>query len=340
MIARQKTTRQLRLVALIVAAALVVCLLPVRAASAQGSLLASVANASYLNIRSGPGPGYSVVGRLTRNMQVVVIGRNIDNSWVQLQGYGTQWVNATYMAFQGDLNSVAVTSDQTPHSAAYTAIIRNAYVINVRSGPGVGFASIGRVVKDQQVTLVGRSLDFAWVQLQADSPQWINSQFVALQNGTLNSLPVTGSAGDSGGGDTTTGLVVTVVANAYVVNLRGGPGIGFASVGRVVKDEQVGLIGRNADGSWVQLTSSGDPRWMNAGLTAASRAAILGLPITSNTTNPNPGGNVGARYHVVLQGQTLYSIAVLYGVNLYALAAANGIYNVNTIYAGQTLLIP
>jgi len=327
----------LRWLSLALVAALVFAALPVQTAHAQTTLLATVANASYLNTRSGPGPGYTIVGRLTRNMQVVLIGRNVDNSWVQIQGYGTQWVNARYLAIQGDINTLAVTSNQTPTSSAFTAVIQNAYVVNVRSGPGIGFPDVGRVYKDQQVTLVGRSVDNAWVQLSAASPQWINSQFVIFQNGSLSGLPINGAAGDSGGGDAA--ALVTTVANAYVVNVRSGPGIGYTSVGRVTLGQEVRLIGRNADGSWVQLQAS-TPQWMNAGLTAASRAAIMALTQTANTTNPNPGGGTTVRIHVVQQGQTLYSIARTYGVNLYTIAAANGITDITRIYAGQQLIIP
>ena len=45
-------------------------------------------------------------------------------------------------------------------------------------------------------------------------------------------------------------------------------------------------------------------------------------------------------HHLVRYGETLYSIARRYGVRPWAIAQANGIYNVNLIYAGQVLYIP
>lgn len=60
-----------------------------------------------------------------------------------------------------------------------------------------------------------------------------------------------------------------------------------------------------------------------------------------------PKGNSGAtppiacgRYHVVQPGETLWSIAMRYGTTPWKIAAANGISNINWIYAGQTLCIP
>jgi len=51
--------------------------------------------------------------------------------------------------------------------------------------------------------------------------------------------------------------------------------------------------------------------------------------------SPN-SGNV----HVVQLGETLYGIAAHYGVSAEAVAAANGIFNPNLIFAGQALTIP
>jgi lysozyme len=50
---------------------------------------------------------------------------------------------------------------------------------------------------------------------------------------------------------------------------------------------------------------------------------------------PPPGQTYIVRY-----GDTLAGIARYLGVNVYALAQANGIYNLNRIYAGQVLVVP
>ena len=51
-----------------------------------------------------------------------------------------------------------------------------------------------------------------------------------------------------------------------------------------------------------------------------------------------PGG--GTRYHVVQPGETLWSISMRYSTTPWKIAAANGIANINFIYAGHTLRIP
>ncbi len=56
---------------------------------------------------------------------------------------------------------------------------------------------------------------------------------------------------------------------------------------------------------------------------------------------PGGGGYGGcAKIHYVRFGQSLSAIAAYYGISVYTLARANGIYNLNHIYVGQRLCIP
>jgi LysM repeat protein len=52
------------------------------------------------------------------------------------------------------------------------------------------------------------------------------------------------------------------------------------------------------------------------------------------------GGSSTGRYYTVRYGDTLSSIGLWYGVSPWSIAHANGIYNLNMVYAGQTLYIP
>ena len=52
------------------------------------------------------------------------------------------------------------------------------------------------------------------------------------------------------------------------------------------------------------------------------------------------GGAQAGTVHVVQPGETLYSIARRYGLDVWSIARANGITNLNYIYVGQRLVIP
>ena len=65
----------------------------------------------------------------------------------------------------------------------------------------------------------------------------------------------------------------------------------------------------------------------------------------TSTPNPNVTPTVVPPptcrfYHFVRPGQTLYGISLFYGVNMYTIAAANNIVNLNLIYAFTYLCIP
>lgn len=64
--------------------------------------------------------------------------------------------------------------------------------------------------------------------------------------------------------------------------------------------------------------------------------AEMGMP---GMDGPGVGGPQCAKYHVVRRGETISGIALAYGMDEYALARANGIYDLNEVYAGQEMCI-
>ncbi len=315
-------------------------LLPRDVASAQGILTGKARDGYNSNVRSGPGTGYLVIGRIYGGQPVAFVGRNADNQWLQLYAEGVpQWVNVGYVDVYGDINALPITHHTVGSNPILTGVIGNAFVINVRTGPGVAYAPVGRAVQGETVTLVARSANSAWVQLATGG--WINASYVTALNGFIGALPVSDAPPPYAYGITTT------ITNAYVVNVRSGPGPQYLAVRRVTLGDQVTLVARNADGSWVKLASAPDQtHWINSFYTAVSgTGAIMELPVVAYTTNPAPGRPVtaapaGPRTHVIQPGETLFRIATRYGVSVSALAAQNGISNVNLIYPGQQLVIP
>ncbi len=71
---------------------------------------------------------------------------------------------------------------------------------------------------------------------------------------------------------------------------------------------------------------------------ASTNTLVFASPITPPPPPPPPQPAPG--YHIVRPHETLYSISRLYGVSVWALAAANHLANPNIIYVGQRLYIP
>ncbi|MCZ7543610.1 MAG: LysM peptidoglycan-binding domain-containing protein [Anaerolineae bacterium] len=70
------------------------------------------------------------------------------------------------------------------------------------------------------------------------------------------------------------------------------------------------------------------------------RVFLVLLLVTSLTLAVPAAAQTGGMQHVVARGETLFRIALRYGVTVDALSRYNGVANPNRIYAGQVLMIP
>lgn len=263
---------------IVLVAALLALLAPAALAFAQaGSGL--ITGVSRLNVRSGPGVGYPVVVVLDAGANVGLLGRNADASWVQIQlAGGVQgWVNARYVAGNVPIGNLLVTLQAGAASASV-----HAFFLNVRSGPGVAYGVVGTLGRGDGVNLIGRNFDASWAQivLPNGTRGWVNSGWLVPSIPIAN-LPITDGAG---GGQTPpaspgwTGPTGTVTA--FYLNVRYGPDVTFGAFSRVSRNQTVGLVGRNASGTWIQIQIFGGASgWVNANYVRPS-TAIANLPIT------------------------------------------------------------
>jgi SH3-like domain-containing protein len=72
------------------------------------------------------------------------------------------------------------------------------------------------------------------------------------------------------------GVKATVTGD--LVNLRDGPGTGYAVVGRAKNGEALTAVGKTADGSWLQVSVSGKKGWVNSQLVTAT-GSVASLPV-------------------------------------------------------------
>ncbi len=71
---------------------------------------ARVVAASSVNLRSGPGRAYPVVGQMRANQELAIIARNANGDWWQLDwdGQGQAWVAGTVVSVLGPIDTVQV----------------------------------------------------------------------------------------------------------------------------------------------------------------------------------------------------------------------------------------
>ena len=158
--------------------------------------------------------------------------------------------------------------------------------VNVRSGPGTSFDSLGLLEAGEKVQVIARDSQGAWYQiLYPAAPQghgWVAAQYVTIPTGT--EIPLDATPTPAG----PTGLVI------QRLNVRSGPGTSFAALGLLESGVVVSLTGQNKTGSWFQIVYPSGPGgfgWVTSQYIQASAAADLPvLDDYGNTVTPGTGG--------------------------------------------------
>jgi uncharacterized protein YraI len=140
-----------------------------------------------LNVRSGPGIGYDVLGVAYQGEALTLVGRNQDVSWIEVQmANGVQgWVGNYYIRPNMPLDRLPVTDTGSGEAVATVAT----GALNVRSGPGVAYDVVAIAKQYQQVNLLGRS-GGGWVLIRVAGVEgWVNAAYLDMST-PLGALPL------------------------------------------------------------------------------------------------------------------------------------------------------
>ncbi len=157
---------------------------------------ATVSNASYLNVRAGPGANYEILTVARRGDTFGVSARNADNSWIRVNiGGGFGWVNTYYTTVSGNLNGVPILGTQVDTSPRLTGVRGKLYSgLRLRTGPGTTFPQVADISWGSVVDIVGRKSDNTWFQIQYGGlTGWIYAPYVLIVSGSLLNVPITAS---------------------------------------------------------------------------------------------------------------------------------------------------
>ncbi len=219
----------------------------------------AVISSSGVHFRTGPGTGYSSLGKLSKGTAVTVKGTS--GSWYQLTVNSTGKTGYVYKTF------VRVsTATPTPAPAKGNAVI-NGVGVHYRTGPGTGYSSLGKLSKGTAVTVKGTS--GSWYQVQVSSTGktgYVYNTYVKFTTATPTPVPTN-----------------KVTANGFIngagVNFRAGAGTRYQSLGRLVKNTQVAVLGAAGDWYYIQVVNTG-----KTGYVYKTYVTLLGAVITPTPT--------------------------------------------------------
>lgn len=156
--------------------------------------------ATQLNVRAEPSTVSAVLGIIPANMTVQIVGVDPGENWWQIlypeSEAGTGWVTAQFVTTAGRPEVPVIGGGGANPEGGNSAVIQQQ--LNIRSGPGVSFNSLGTLNPQDVVTLTGKDPNGAWLQIEfaagPDGKGWVNAAFVQATG--VENLPIIGDAGE------------------------------------------------------------------------------------------------------------------------------------------------
>lgn len=157
-----------------------------------------------VNVRSGPGTDFSVIGVLAPGQTADVIGTSGEaHEWLQIDLNGEPgWVAYFVVTVTGDLedlvNATAVEALEVerPDNETLNAIVINQVIVitrfntNLREQPVLGARVINIVPYESTLQATARTLDSRWLQVSyGDSVGWLITSLVNSGVSDIDSLP-------------------------------------------------------------------------------------------------------------------------------------------------------
>lgn len=240
---------------------------PTQATATGGAASGVVTGTPILNVRNGPGTSFAQIATLATGQTVGLTGRNADATWLQinLPSGGVGWISGLYIAPNALLTSLPVSAAiaAVPSIGGQTtAIVTGTQILNVRTGPGLGFNALTTLNAGQSIGMEGRDASATWIQvsLADNSLGWVSSEFIR-PNVPFTDLPVVSTTAApsvvgtpvASGTPNTGGQALGEVAGTPVLIVRSGPGTQFSQLTTLNLAQRVGLEGRDAEATWVQV---------------------------------------------------------------------------------------
>lgn len=245
-----------------------------------------------VNVRNGPGTQYDIIGQLTSGNEVQITGRSDDESnWLRIGFEGREgWVAYFTVSVIGnteqlpifsprgseEITPIQLTSVPANIHATSDIFVTTYRIVNVRSGPGTEYLSIGSLQPESSTDVTGRSGDNEWLRVRyLGMDGWV-AYFVVSLTGSLESIPIVEAAPDAQTNEppTTVGVVTR-----YNVNLRENPILDSPVIDLIPFGTTLNVDARSDEtDTWLRVSFAGRLGWIIRALVNAS-ADFTNLPV-------------------------------------------------------------
>jgi hypothetical protein len=146
----------------------------------------ALVNTGYLNLRSGDGPEYTIVGRVAGGDKLIVLGTNAAKNWWFVQaGDLVGWALGDFLFLRGDLTDVPeilpVGEIALPRFFLYSDTV-------LRATKVPGSEGLCTVAKNLEYEIVGRNADLSQVKVNAVCESTPVQGWLAVDQGAVRNI--------------------------------------------------------------------------------------------------------------------------------------------------------
>ena len=255
---------------------------------------------SALNMRSGPGSNYGVIGTLRNNDKVEII-KEVDG-WYEIKFNGkVGYVSSQYIKIVDNESSEEkpVEPEKPSVSVNKQGVVKVNSALNMRSGPGSNYGVIGTLRNNDKVEII-KEVD-GWYEIKFNGKVgYVSSQYIKIvDNESSEEKPVepekpSVSVNKQG-----------VVKVNSALNMRSGPGSNYGVIGTLRNNDKVEII-KEVDG-WYEIRFNGKVGYVSKSyITIVNEEANNGTEsvikegtVYGVSTNLNVRTGPGTSYQVV-----------------------------------------
>ena len=204
-----------------------------------------------LNVRSGAGTGYSVIGSLSNGSKVEIV--ETSGTWYKIKyGSGYGYVSKDYITVSSSSSGSSSSSSTGSSNSSSSTTTQSGTVkvnggLNVRSGAGTGYSVIGSLSNGSKVEIVETS--GTWYKIKYGSGYgYVSKDYITVSSSSSgnSSSSSTGSSSSS----STTIQSGTVKVNGGL-NVRSGAGTSYSVIGSLSNGSKVEIV--ETSGTWYKI---------------------------------------------------------------------------------------
>jgi N-acetylmuramoyl-L-alanine amidase len=246
-------------------------------ATAQAEMTATAYQT--INVRSGPGTQFEIVGQLAEGDAVPVNGRESEATrWyhIILPDGQQGWVSSFTVDLNGEPDGLPIIEPDGEIQATSVVRIITYGRVNVRSGPGINYDVVGQLdVGEEAPALARNNRSNDWLYIEHEIVNGWVAYFTVDVIGDAGTLPI--RVPDGNGEELV--APTSLIRARYNIRVRETPDSASAIIGLVDFDSRVTPVARSEDGRWLYIAYENIEGWALTELFEISESYLSTLPI-------------------------------------------------------------